>query len=130
MVKGKTDKVTAIPFIVYNYKCIVKIYIIFFLQAIDRLGGQQMKQECDHMKTKTLDSTIQEIMMDIKCSNSEIMDTEESFEWTLLSCIQMKHYIYHQQLWNKAMEIKTSQNDTVPWNIRGKQFVLSDLGYN
>ncbi|CAG2253702.1 unnamed protein product [Mytilus edulis] len=98
--------------------------------AIDRLGGQQMKQECDHMKTKTLDSTIQEIMMDIKCSNSEIMDTEESFEWTLLSCIQMKHYIYHQQLWNKAMEIKTSQNDTVPWNIRGKQFVLSDLGYN
>ncbi|XP_071159030.1 E3 ubiquitin-protein ligase DZIP3-like [Mytilus edulis] len=40
--------------------------------ALDRLGGQQMKQECDHLKSKPLDQTNQEIMMDIKHSNNEI----------------------------------------------------------
>ncbi|CAG2237154.1 unnamed protein product [Mytilus edulis] len=48
--------------------------------AIYRLGGQQMKQECDHLKTKPLDQTIQELMKDIKHSNNEIQELKESFE--------------------------------------------------
>ncbi|CAG2253749.1 unnamed protein product [Mytilus edulis] len=39
--------------------------------AVERLGGQQMKQECDHLKTKPLDQTNREIMMDIKHSKNE-----------------------------------------------------------
>ncbi|CAG2237150.1 unnamed protein product [Mytilus edulis] len=53
--------------------------------AINRLAGQQMKQECDHLKTKPLDQTNQEIMLEIKCSNDEIRELKNSFESLQLS---------------------------------------------
>ncbi|CAG2238727.1 unnamed protein product [Mytilus edulis] len=46
--------------------------------AIDRIGGQQMKQQCDHLKTKPLDQTNQEMIMDIKRSNTEIKQLKRS----------------------------------------------------
>ncbi|XP_071151089.1 uncharacterized protein [Mytilus edulis] len=77
--------------------------------AISRLGGQTMKEECDNLKVKTLDQTNEEIMLDIKCSNDEITELKKAIE-----CL------------NKANEdmkidmnmLETSQEDTVPWNIR------------
>ncbi|XP_076082620.1 E3 ubiquitin-protein ligase DZIP3-like [Mytilus galloprovincialis] len=69
--------------------------------AIGRLGGQQMKQECYNLKTKPLPvhQTIQEIMIDIKRSNNDIRK-------------------YHEVLLEQCHKEMTSQQDTVPWNIR------------
>ncbi|CAC5412677.1 unnamed protein product [Mytilus coruscus] len=122
--------------------------------AVDRLGGQQMKQECDRLKTKPLDQTNQEIMIDIKRSNEEIKGLTKSLRNLKRSHIDMKkshkmlqenhkkvqksHEMLqenhkkvkksHEMLqedhahMTKEMEImKTSQQDTVPWNIRGNQ---------
>ncbi|CAG2237152.1 unnamed protein product [Mytilus edulis] len=116
--------------------------------AIDRLGGQQMKQECDHLKTKPLDQTNQEIMMDIKHSNNEIRELKESFESLKMSHTKIiKHHAEvkqshvmlqedytkvkksheklqdaHRKVTDEMEKVKTSQKDSVPWNIRGKQF--------
>lgn len=81
----------------------------YFLQAIHRLGGTQMKLECDHLKIKSLDQTNQEL---IKQSNDEIKLLKESYK-----LLQEDH-----RKVTKEMEIlKSTLNDTVPWNIRGKQ---------
>ncbi|CAG2217765.1 unnamed protein product [Mytilus edulis] len=102
--------------------------------AVDRLGGQQMKQECDHLKTKPLDQTNQEIMMDIKHSNNEIRELKESFKSLIISHellqkhhaeVKKSHEILqddHRKVTQEMETIKSSQKDTVPWNIRGKQF--------
>ncbi|CAG2194950.1 unnamed protein product [Mytilus edulis] len=47
-------------------------------EAIERLGGQQMKYECDQLRTKILDQTNKEIMLDIKRSNDEIHELKQS----------------------------------------------------
>ncbi|CAG2203167.1 unnamed protein product [Mytilus edulis] len=112
--------------------------------AIDRLGGQQMKQECDHLKTKPLDQTNQEIIMDIKHSNNEIRELKESFKSLKLSHTKMmkSHELLqehhekvkkshetlqedHRKVTNEMKVMKTIQMDTVPLNIRGKQ--LKDM---
>lgn len=63
-------------------------------QAISRLGGQQMKQECDDLKVKTLDQNCQEMIIELKQSMGRLT-------------VEMN-------------KLKTAQEDTVPWNIRGK----------
>ncbi|CAG2220657.1 unnamed protein product [Mytilus edulis] len=107
--------------------------------AIDRLGGQQMKQECDHLKTKPLDQTNQEIMMNIKHSYKEIRELKESFESLKMSHTKMikSHEMLQQEntkvkkshetlqddqrkVTAEMEKVKTSQKDTVPWNVRGK----------
>ncbi|XP_063412377.1 ankyrin-1-like [Mytilus trossulus] len=91
--------------------------------AIERFGGEQMKQECDDMKTKPLDSTKQEIMMDIKHSNNEIRELKESFESLKLShteIIKSRELLQenHAVVTKEIEKIKTSQNDPIPKNIR------------
>ncbi|CAC5412565.1 unnamed protein product [Mytilus coruscus] len=90
--------------------------------AIDRLEGQIMKRECDQLKTKPLDPTNQEIIMDIKRSNDEIKQLKGSLESLRLSHLKMErsqdevkksHALLQEQVAN-------CQQDTVPWNIRGK----------
>ncbi|CAC5412652.1 unnamed protein product [Mytilus coruscus] len=121
--------------------------------AINRLGGQQMKQECDNLKTKPLDQTNQEIMMDIKHSNNEIRELKLSFEslkqshtemmksHELLqehhSIVKKSHAILqddhtkvktshkilqddHRKVTKEMEKMKTSLEDTVPWNIRAR----------
>lgn len=80
-------------------------YITF--QAVGRLGGQSMKQECDNLKTKILDQTNQEIMLDIKRSNDEIRELKQSVESLKTA---------NADLTEEVEKLK----DTVPWNIRGK----------
>lgn len=58
-----------------------------------------MKQECDNLRTKTLDQSNWEIMLDIKHSNYEIRELKQS-----------------------VVSLKKSSEDTVPWNVRGKAF--------
>ncbi|CAG2190534.1 unnamed protein product [Mytilus edulis] len=93
-----------------------------------------MKQECNHLKTKPLDQTNQEIMMDIKHSNNEIRELKESFESLKLSHTEMikSHETLqddHRKVTNELEIMKTSQKDTVPWNIRGKQFGVTSIHY-
>ncbi|XP_052080315.1 uncharacterized protein LOC127718366 isoform X2 [Mytilus californianus] len=104
-----------------------KIDITFFntawddiTNAIERLCGQQMKQECVHMKTKPLDQTNQEIMMDIKHSNNEIRELKESIESLKRSHTEMIQS--HEVVAKEMEEIKLSQKDTVPLNIRGNSW--------
>ncbi|CAG2215042.1 unnamed protein product [Mytilus edulis] len=100
------------------------------LQAIERLGGQLMKQECDYLKTKPLDQTNQEIMLDIKRSNDEIRDLKESFKSLSMSHTEIKksHELLqedHADVSRKLQKLETSQKDTVPWNVRGKHLEYS-----
>ncbi|XP_063426833.1 uncharacterized protein LOC134710409 [Mytilus trossulus] len=104
--------------------------------AINRLGGQQMNQECEHLKTKPLDQTNQEIMLEIKCSNDEIRELKNSFESLKLSHTKMKksHELLqenHTNVTKELQKIKSSQTDTVPWNVRA-QFnkILDDWKIN
>ncbi|CAC5415679.1 unnamed protein product [Mytilus coruscus] len=137
--------------------------------AVDRLGRQLMKQECDHLKTKPLDQTNLEIMMNIKHSNNEIQELKESFESLKMShtkmikshemlqqenteikksheTLQDDHTVIkkshetlqddhteikkshetlqddHRKVTDEMENVKTSQKDTVPWNVNGKQF--------
>ncbi|XP_052103392.1 uncharacterized protein LOC127736838 isoform X3 [Mytilus californianus] len=77
--------------------------------AIGRLGGQPMQQECDNLKVKTLDQTNEEIMLDIKYSNDEIMELKRAVEFLNKANEDMKI---------DMNTLETSQKDTVPWNIR------------
>ncbi|OPL33281.1 hypothetical protein AM593_00488, partial [Mytilus galloprovincialis] len=91
--------------------------------AIDRLGGQQMKQECDYLKIRPLDQTNQEIMLEIKRSNDEIRDLKESFERLEISNTEIKksHKLLqedHADVSRELQNIKTAQKDTVSWNVR------------
>lgn len=90
------------------------------MQAIGRLGGQQLKLECDQLKTKTLDQTNTEIMMDIKRSNDEIKGLKES-----LNSLKQSHEALqynHAEMTKEIQRLKTCQEDTVPWNVRGKDW--------
>lgn len=60
-----------------------------------------MKQECDYARTKSLDRSYQEILLEIKHSNEAIRELNNSVE-----CLQK------------------SSKDTVPCNIRGKSLFL------
>ncbi|XP_052084626.1 ankyrin-3-like [Mytilus californianus] len=80
-------------------------YSIF--QAIGRLGGHPMKQECDKVKTKILDQTNQEIMLDIKRSNDEIKELKQSVESLKIANADF------------TMEVEKLK-DTVPWNVRAQ----------
>ncbi|CAC5385131.1 unnamed protein product [Mytilus coruscus] len=86
--------------------------------AISRLGGQQMKRECDELKLKTLDQSNQEILLDIKRSNDEIMELKTSVESLKKANEDMKV---------EMNKLKTSQEDTVPWNIRAQISQIIDV---
>ncbi|CAG2199667.1 unnamed protein product [Mytilus edulis] len=64
-----------------------KIHDTFFIsawedisEAIGRLGGQSLKQECDQLRTKILDQTNKEIILEIKHSKDEIEELKQSLE--------------------------------------------------
>lgn len=112
-----------------------------------------MKPRCDDLKTKTLDQTNAELMMEIKSSNNEIREMKESIENLKLSKdkITKKYELLEVELQDKMKmytviqkqceelqkqcehmtkdteQLKTSQKDTVPWNIRGKMQRVHDL---
>ena len=64
------------------------IFFLFYLQAIKRLGGPAMHQECLDLKVKTLDQTNQEMMLEIRSLKQSV----------------------------EALQIM--QEDPIPWNIR------------
>lgn len=81
-----------------------------------------MKQECVQLKTKPLDQTNQEIMMDIKRSNDEIRQLKGSLESLRSSHLKMERSQDEVKKSHTLLQEQFAicQQDTVPWNIRGK----------
>ncbi|CAG2247006.1 unnamed protein product [Mytilus edulis] len=75
--------------------------------------------ECDLLRTKILDQTNREIMMDIKRSNDEIKELKESFASLKRSHDELQ--VDHAEMTKEVKRLKTLQDDTVPWNIRVKK---------
>ncbi|CAG2220433.1 unnamed protein product [Mytilus edulis] len=105
-----------------------RIDIAFFITAwtditgaIHRLGGQKLKEECDQLRTKHLDQTNQEIIMDIKRSSDEIKELKGLFENLKLSHLELKKSNEEVKQSHALLQDKvaTYQQDTVPWNVRG-----------
>ncbi|XP_076096703.1 uncharacterized protein LOC143067354 [Mytilus galloprovincialis] len=100
--------------------------------AIGRLGGQQMKEECDNLKVKILDQTNQEIMMDIKRSKDEMLEMKKSVKSLNNSVKSLKRTkkamtvevkklkTTNEDMTVEVKKLKTSHEDTVPWNIRAQ----------
>ncbi|XP_076096950.1 uncharacterized protein LOC143067489 [Mytilus galloprovincialis] len=100
--------------------------------AIGRLGGQQMKEECDNLKVKILDQTNQEIMMDIKRSKDEMLEMKKSVKSLNNSVKSLKRTkkamtvevkrlkTTNEDMTVEVKKLKISHEDTVPWNIRAQ----------
>lgn len=122
----------------------------FMLQAIARLGGHIMEQECYQLKTKCLDYCNQEIVMNIKHSEDEIKEIKESLEEFKSSHLKLQksHDLlqenykegtkrfsllqeYHEEIKNSyaslQQKLAKSQQDTVPWNVRDKHLKRKSL---
>ncbi|XP_071166797.1 uncharacterized protein [Mytilus edulis] len=98
--------------------------------AIGRLGGQQMKQECDTLKVKILDQTNQEIVMGIKRSKDEMLEMKKSVKSLNNSVKSLKRTkkamtvevkrlkTTNEDMTVEVKKLKISHEDTVQWNIR------------
>ncbi|XP_063404203.1 ankyrin-1-like [Mytilus trossulus] len=111
--------------------------------AVSRLGGLPMNQECQELKVKILDKSNQEIMLEIKQSQEEMkelrrtMDIENSTMRENLTDLQDSYSTLHMEHSNTTkhlIDMKDSQRtlqiehskvteilkDPIPWNIRGQ----------
>ncbi|XP_071136253.1 uncharacterized protein [Mytilus edulis] len=111
--------------------------------AVSRLGGLPMNQECLDLKVKILDKSNQEIMLEIKQSQEEMkelrqtMDIENSTMRENLTDLQDSYSTLHSEHSSttknlidlkdshKTLQIEHSKvkdilKDPVPWNIRGQ----------
>ncbi|XP_071178355.1 ankyrin-3-like [Mytilus edulis] len=93
--------------------------------AVSRLGGQPMNQECQELKVKILDQSNHEIMLEIKQSQEKIKElgqtvdvlgTEHSEVTESLRKLQDSH----NTLQTEHMEVTELLKDPIPWNIRGQ----------
>ncbi|XP_076078809.1 uncharacterized protein LOC143048825 [Mytilus galloprovincialis] len=112
------------------------------VDAVSRLGGVPMNQECQELKVKILDQSNQEIMLEIKQSQEEMkelrrtMDIENSTIKENLrdlqdsySTLQTEHSSTtknlidlkdsHRTLQNEHSKVTEILKDPIPWNIRG-----------
>lgn len=97
---------------------------LYYLQAISRLGGQQLTQECKFLKVKILDQTNLEIMQQIIETQEELKElrqtldnfnTEHSDVIENLKKLQDPKSTLHTEY---AEDIDRSK-DPIPRNIRG-----------
>ncbi|XP_076079353.1 uncharacterized protein LOC143049638 [Mytilus galloprovincialis] len=111
------------------------------VDAVSRLGGVPINQECQELKVKILDQSNQEIMLEIKQSQEEMkelrrtMDIENSTIRENLRNLQDSHSTLqteHSSTTKKLIDLKDSHStlliehskvteilkDPIPWNIR------------
>ncbi|XP_076108622.1 uncharacterized protein LOC143076668 [Mytilus galloprovincialis] len=114
--------------------------------AVSRLGGQPMNQECQELKVKILDQSNQEIMLEIKQSQEtikelgqtvDILGTKHSEVTENLRKLQVSHITLqtehsevtgnlrklqdsHITLQTEHTEVTELLKDPIPWNIRGQ----------
>ena len=106
-----------------------------YLQAVNRLGGLPMNQECLDLKVKILDQSNQEIMLEIKQSQEEMkelrrrMEIEHSTMRENLTALQTENSSTtknlidlknsHRDLQIEHSKVTEILKDPIPWNIRG-----------
>lgn len=56
--------------------------------------------------------------MDIKRSNNEIKELKDSLDSLKQSHVALQ--VDHAEMTKEVQRLKTCQEDTVPWNVRGK----------
>ncbi|CAG2234006.1 unnamed protein product [Mytilus edulis] len=99
-------------------------------EAVCRLGGQTMYQECQELKVKILDQSNQEIMLEIKQSLEEMKELKHTLdnleiEHSSVSENLRELQTSHNTLQTEHLKAMESWKDPIPWNIRGI-FILID----
>ncbi|CAG2245729.1 unnamed protein product [Mytilus edulis] len=93
--------------------------------AVSRLGGQPMNQECQELKVKILDQSNQEIMLEIKQSQEKIKELRQTVdilgtEHSEVTENLRKLQVSHSTLQTEHTEVTELLKDPIPWNIRGQ----------
>ncbi|CAG2239300.1 unnamed protein product [Mytilus edulis] len=93
--------------------------------AVSRLGGQPMNQECQELKVKILDQSNQEIMLEIKQSQEKIKELGQTVdilgtEHSEVTENLRKLQVSHSTLQTEHTEVTELLKDPIPWNIRGQ----------
>ncbi|XP_076078806.1 uncharacterized protein LOC143048821 [Mytilus galloprovincialis] len=106
------------------------------VDAVNRLGGLPMNQECLDLKVKILDQSNQEIMLEIKQSQEEMKELRRTMEIehstmrenltalqtenssTTKNLIDLKNS--HRDLQIEHSKVTEILKDPIPWNIRGQ----------
>ncbi|XP_071178410.1 uncharacterized protein [Mytilus edulis] len=93
--------------------------------AVSRLGGQPMNQECQELKVKILDQSNQEIMLEIKQSQEKIKELRQTVdilgtEHSEVTDNLRKLQVSHIALQTEHTEVTELLKDPIPWNIRGQ----------
>ncbi|CAC5365802.1 unnamed protein product [Mytilus coruscus] len=86
--------------------------------AVGRLGGQTMSQECQGLKVKILDQSNQEIMLEIKQSQEEMKQLKQTMD-----NMRMEHSGVTENL----TELQSSLKDPIPGNIKGTLYLLIQI---
>ncbi|XP_052073116.1 uncharacterized protein LOC127711189 [Mytilus californianus] len=101
------------------------------VDAVSRIGGSPLNQECQELKVKILDQSNQEIMLEIKQSQEEMkelrrtMDIEHSTMNMMkesLKDLQDSHITLqteHSRATENLKEVTEILKDPIPWNMRG-----------
>ncbi|CAG2221642.1 unnamed protein product [Mytilus edulis] len=92
--------------------------------AVSRLGGQPMNQECQELKVKILDQSNQEIMLEIKQSQEKIKELGQTVDILGTKHSEVtenlrKLQVSHSSLQTEHTEVTELLKDPIPWNIRG-----------
>ncbi|XP_076105867.1 uncharacterized protein LOC143074202 [Mytilus galloprovincialis] len=93
--------------------------------AVSRLGGQPMNQECQELKVKILDQSNQEIMLEIKQSQEKIKELRQTVdilgtEHSEVTENLRKLQVSHITLQTEHTEVTELLKYPIPWNIRGQ----------
>ncbi|XP_063448382.1 uncharacterized protein LOC134727917 [Mytilus trossulus] len=91
--------------------------------AVSRLGGQPMNQECQELKVKILDQSNQEIMLEIKHSQEKIKELGQTVDILGTKHSEVtenlrKLQVSHSSLQTEHTEVTELLRDPIPWNIR------------
>ncbi|CAG2207145.1 unnamed protein product [Mytilus edulis] len=100
--------------------------------AIYRLAGSSMKHQCDQLKTKVLDQTNKDIILEIRYSRNEIQELKQSLE--NLKIIheenESKNDTTRQVLLTEIEKLKAEQEELFKEHQRASDYVIACLEDN
>ncbi|CAG2200539.1 unnamed protein product [Mytilus edulis] len=98
-------------------------------EAVGRLGGQTMYQECQELKVKILDQSNQEIILEIKQSLEEMKELRQTIDNLGTEHAKVTENLRelqssHNTLQAEHIEVRDSLKYPIPPNIRGMLHLL------
>ncbi|CAC5386689.1 unnamed protein product [Mytilus coruscus] len=99
--------------------------------AVSRIGGLPLNQECQELKVKILDQSNQEIMLEIKQSQEEMKELRRTIDIEHSTMNMMKESLKdlqdshitlqteHSRATENLKEVTEMLKDPIPWNMRG-----------